>query len=398
MESTTSQDPTTLAVQVQSLAAMVEELTRQNQEMRQQLQQEQNQIDDNGNDGVDSNGRCTSTLEETNSDLPREMRKEMEELRNAIREKTDQSLDRIVRKTDSPFTVAVQECFVPSKFRLPQLEPFDGLKDPLDHLNTFKKTLGLQQPLDEILCHSFPTTLKGAAWEWFNKLPASSIDTFEQLSSSFVRHFVGGQRPKRTANHLLTIKQGEKETLRSYVTRFTRGMLEVDETDDKVQLTTFNAGLKSKDFVASLAKNPPKTMAEALLKAQKYMNAEEALVTIDGVDKIKKKDREDDRRGQKRDRPDRRNDEGNKRREEKNPRLARFTPLVMPVNQILTEIRDEPSLKWPRPLHSSPNVRDKRKYCRFHKDHGHYTEDCRDLKEQIEELIRRGKLQQYVKK
>ena len=156
--------------------------------------------------------------------------------------------------------------------------------------------------------------------------------------------------------------------------------------------------MKSRDFVASLAKNPPKIMAEALLKAQKYMNAEEALVAIDGADKTKKKDREDDRRGQKRDRADRRNDEGNKRREEKNPRLGRFTPLVMPVDQILTEIRDEPSLKWPRPLHSSPNVRDKRKYCRFHKDHGHYTEDCRDLKEQIKELIRKGKLQQYVKK
>ena len=97
------------------------------------------------------------------------MRREMDELRNAIREKTDQSLDRIVRKTDSPFTVAVPECPVPSKCQLPQLEPFDGLKDPLDHLNTFKMTLGLQQPPNEILCRSFPTTLKGAAREWFNK-------------------------------------------------------------------------------------------------------------------------------------------------------------------------------------------------------------------------------------
>ena len=123
------------------------------------------------------------------------------------------------------------------------------------------------------------------------------------------------------------------------------------------------------------------------------MNAEEALTAIDGVDKIKKKDREDDRRGQKRNRADRRNDEGNKRREEKNPRPRRFTPLVMPIDQILTEIRDEPSLKWPRPLQSPLDVRDKRKYCHFHKDHGHYTEDCRDLKEQIEDLIQRGKLQ-----
>ena len=150
---------------------------------------------------------------------------------------------------------------MPSKFCLPQLEPFDELKDPLDHLNTFKTTLGLQQPPDEILCRSFPTTLKGAVREWFNKLPTSFIDNFKQLSSSFVRHFVDRQRPKRTADHLLTIKQGEKEPLRSYVTRFTQGMLEVDEVDDKVQLTTFKAGLKSRDFVASLAKNLPKTMA-----------------------------------------------------------------------------------------------------------------------------------------
>ena len=66
-----------------------------------------------------------------------------------------------------------------------------------------------------------------------------------------------------------------------------------------MQLTTFKPGLKSRDFVASLAKNPTKTMAEALLKSQKYMNAEKALATIDGVDKTKekKKEREGDRRG-----------------------------------------------------------------------------------------------------
>ena len=235
--------------------------------------------------------------------------------------------------------------------------------------------MGLQQPPDEILCRSFPTILKGAAREWFTKLPTSSIDNFEQLSNSFVRHFVGEQRPKRTVDHLLIIKQGEKETLRSYVTHFTRGMLEVDESDDKVQLTTFKAGLKSRDFVVSLAKNSPKTMVEALLKAQNYMNAEDALAAIEGAKKTKEKNKEneDDRRGQKRDRADWRNDEGNRRRDDKNPQPMKFTPLVMPIDHILTEIKDEQYLKWPKPLHSSPGVHNKRKYCRFHKDHGHYT-------------------------
>ena len=103
----------------------------------------------------------------------------MDELRSAIKEKIEWSVDRLVRATDSPFTTAVLECPVPSKFWLPQLEPFDGLKDPQDHLNTFKTTLGHQQPPDEILCRSFPTTLKGVAREWFTKLPTSLVDNFE---------------------------------------------------------------------------------------------------------------------------------------------------------------------------------------------------------------------------
>ena len=84
--------------------------------------------------------------------------------------------------------------------------------------------------------------------------------------------------------------------MRSYVTRFTQETLEVDKVDDKVWLTAFKVGLKSREFVVSLAKNPPKMMGEMLLKAQKYMNAEDALATIEGVEKPKekKKEKEDD--------------------------------------------------------------------------------------------------------
>nr|XP_023886466.1 uncharacterized protein LOC111998607 [Quercus suber] len=327
------------------------------------------------------------------------MRREMDELKTTIKEKTERSVDRLVKATDSPFIPAVLECPVPSKFQLPQLKPFDGLKDPQDHLNTFKTTLGLQQPPDEILCRSFPTTLKRAAREWFTKLPTSSIDDFEQLSNAFLCYFIGGQCPKRTADHLLTIRQGERETLRSYVKRFTRKTLEVDEADNKVQLMTFKAGLRSRELVSSLAKNPPKTMAEMLFKAQKYMNAEDALAAIRDAGRLGDKERrDDDRKGQKREHPNRQISDGIRRKDDKGPQMVKFTPLIVPVDKILTQIKDEHDLKWPRPLHSSPNIRDKNKYCQFHKDQGHYTKDCRDLKEQIEELIKKGKLQKFVKK
>ena len=78
----------------------------------------------------------------------------------------------------------------------------------------------------------------------------------------------------------------------------------MDEVDDKVQLMTFKAGLKSREFVVSLTKNPPKTMVEMLLKAQKYMNAEDALAAIKEVERPGDKGRkEDDRKGRKRERP-----------------------------------------------------------------------------------------------
>ena len=113
------------------------------------------------------------------------------------------------------------------------------------------------------------------------------------------------------------------------------------------------------------------------------MNAEDALAAIEGVEKPKekKKEKEDDWRGWEMDRADSQNAEGNKQRDDKNLWTVNFTPLVMLVNQILAQIKEEHYLKWPRPLHSSPNVRDKRKYCRFHKDHGHYIEDCKNVKE-----------------
>ena len=129
----TNQDSTALAQQVQALATTIEELTKKNQEMKLRLQHEENwskgNLEDEGDSHRRSDHRRPTSPDEQNSDLLREMRKEMNELRSAIKEKKNWRLDRLVRATDSPFTTAVLECLVPSKFRLPQLEPFDRLKD-----------------------------------------------------------------------------------------------------------------------------------------------------------------------------------------------------------------------------------------------------------------------------
>ena len=80
------------------------------------------------------------------------MKKEMDEVKNAIKGKTNQNLDRMVKTTDSPFMTAILECPLLSKFHLPQLEPFDGLKNPLDHFNTFKTTLMMHKSSVPLVC------------------------------------------------------------------------------------------------------------------------------------------------------------------------------------------------------------------------------------------------------
>ena len=72
----------------------------------------------------------------------------------------------------------------------------------------------------------------------------------------------------------MNIKQREDETLRSYITRFNKKVLLIDE----VVMAIFTNGLRKGKFLFSLYKNDPKTMSDMLYKATKYMNAEDALL------------------------------------------------------------------------------------------------------------------------
>ena len=76
------------------------------------------------------------------------------------------------------------------------------------------------------------------------------------------------------------------------------------------------------------------------------MNTEDAVAAIRDVEKPGDKGRKDDeRRGQKRDHPDRRLIDVNRREDDKGTQMVKFTPLVMPVDKILMQIKDERYLK-----------------------------------------------------
>ena len=135
---------------------------------------------------------------------------------------------------------------------------------------------------DSVRCRAFSITLKGLALAWFNRLPPSSISSFRELSIAFVSHFIGAKTYRKPSYHLLTIKQSSQESLGSYVQRFNAESVKVDIPDEKFVITAFIAGLgvQSKDLMFSISKNPQASMAEVLAKAEKYINDEEALISM----------------------------------------------------------------------------------------------------------------------
>ena len=59
-------------------------------------------------------------------------------------------------------------------------------------------------------------------------------------------------------------------------------------------------------------------------------------------------------------------------------RFTSFTSLIAPIDQVLMQIKDKEALIFPGKLKGDPNKRSRDKY--FHRDHGHDTADCYNLK------------------
>ena len=146
--------------------------------------------------------------------------------------------------------------------------------------DTYKNHMELHGYQDLVRCRAFTTTLKGPALAWFNRIPPSSISSFRELSIALVSHFIGARTYRKPSYHLLTVKQGSQESLKSYVQRFNAESLKIDIPDEKFAITAFIAGLgvQSKDLMFSISKNPQASMGEVLAKAEKYINGEEALI------------------------------------------------------------------------------------------------------------------------
>ena len=67
-----------------------------------------------------------------------------------------------------------------------------------------------------------------------------------------------------------------------------------------------------------------------------------------------------------------------------------------PVHQVFEKIKNEPFFKWSNKMAGNPVRCNQSLYCQYHRDQGHTTEDCRNLWDHLDQLVREGKLKQLL--
>ncbi|CAJ2661849.1 unnamed protein product [Trifolium pratense] len=216
----------------------------------------------------------------------------------------------------------------------PAMDTYDGSTDPDEHIENLEALLEYRNVRGSIKCKLFPTTLRKGAMAWYKSLAPGSIDSWSDLCARFRAHFTSSRRHPKTEATLEAIIQGENEPLRAYLERFNKAAVEVKD----------EAGTS--------------------------------------------------RRGNEKQREERIKDS-------KPPRgkFTTYTPLNASRDRIFAEVSaadfKKAGIHFPRQQPMKANT-DRTKFCRYHKSHGHVTEDCVHLKDAIEILIQKGYARRYV--
>ena len=67
-----------------------------------------------------------------------------------------------------------------------------------------------------------------------------------------------------------------------------------------------------------------------------------------------------------------------------------------PVHRVLEKIKNKPYFRWSNKMAREPSRRDQNFYCQYHQDHGHTTENCKNLWNHLDQLVREGKLEHLM--
>ncbi|GLU06839.1 hypothetical protein SLE2022_238290 [Rubroshorea leprosula] len=299
----------------------------------------------------------------------------------------------------------------PVGFRIPQLETYDGTKDPDDHLHAFYSCMQAQNASDALMCKIFPSTLRGNARTWNYSLPPKSISSYTELASAFATKFSSRRLIRKTTSELMRVRQRDGESLKNFMSRFNDAVLEVNSFDQAVGITAVISGLGHERFRDSLLKHPATTFSEVNDRSLKFITAEEYALSQNPTPiKNPHSDWRDENPNRKR----MKTTQSRGPMSASTPRFGRpnsappqqpagkplvnWTPFNLPRSQIFMQIKNKMDLRRPGPMKTAAAPRDHTRYCDFHQDHGHTTEQCNSLRSELESLAQKGMLNEYIQR
>ncbi|XP_047168772.1 uncharacterized protein LOC124837455 [Vigna umbellata] len=291
-----------------------------------------------------------------------------------------------------PFTEAIMQAHMPDK-PPPTLERYNGFADPDNHLRNFIDAMAFYTDNDPVICRAFSLSLKDEALEWFHTLPQNSIDCFATIESLFRKQYATNRRPEMTAAELVNTKQEKDETLKAFMQRYNETARRVKDISHTFIISNLSSCLRSGYFAEQLYAGPLASMEELQSTIAKF-------IRIEDLRNSRKKQQQDTSNHDAK-KPAKRPTNDNK--PYRTPRKEsgwtsnydRYTTLNAPRAKVLEEALHAELLTVRRK--ATPKNADSSKACRFHMNHGHDTEECNMVKDELERLIRAGYLQNYIK-
>ncbi|XP_031111902.1 uncharacterized protein LOC116015874 [Ipomoea triloba] len=189
----------------------------------------------------------------------------------------------------------------PTKFKLPEILTYDGIRDPREHLLSFQAQMQIHGAEDPLMCKAFLTTLTGSAQRWCMRLPEHSVNSFAQLAELFLTNYAAYLRPKKNFMYMFRVMQDPNESLRSFLARWQKEVHTVDDLDDKTMLILFMENLRLGKLYTYLHTEWSSSYAQAIQRANQQADTEDTTkqkkIQEGGSSRLKKPRLEEPRTG-----------------------------------------------------------------------------------------------------
>ncbi|XP_052193812.1 uncharacterized protein LOC127802152 [Diospyros lotus] len=283
-----------------------------------------------------------------------------------------------------PLSEELQRQLVQLGFKLPQLPMYSGKEDPERHLQHFIAMAVLHGWNEITRCKAFPLLLAGQAQQLFTELPVGHIRSFEQLKKEFLEAFSTYVPKKKSAMYLMSLQQRQTESLKQYIERFRATTQEVRDLPVGLAASALLNGTAYAPLRRSLAFIEPDSMVDLFARAEQFIIQMEILEAWEGK-----------RRGRPNDVGSDRSVKVERREELPKMQFRSFTPLTEPRAAVLSFIAHTGLINF-HPRFNQPMGRNMDSFCKFHETSRHTTEQCLELRNQIEQLIREGKIDRFI--